>query len=86
MDGMETTRASLRVLRRLVGGLKVHREALLAAFDPEVFAADRALELAAEGMPFRKAYQKVRAHLDELGDVKPGTAVAGRFGPRPCPT
>ena len=77
MEALDTTRASLRILARLVGGLKAHPDRLRAAFaDPGVFATDRALELVAGGMPFRDAYHQVRDHLEDLRGMDPDEAVA----------
>ena len=77
MEAFDTTRASLRILARLVGGLAVHPDRLRAAFaDPGVFATDRALELVAGGMPFRDAYHAVRDHLEDLRGMDPDAAVA----------
>ena len=77
VEGFDTTRASLRILARLVGGLKAHPDKLRAAFaDPGVFATDRALELVAGGMPFRDAYHQVRDHLEDLRGMDPDEAVA----------
>ncbi len=78
MDALQVTRSVLRILAKLVGGLKANRDALEKGFTPEVFAADRALELVAEGMPFRDAYNHVREHLDELKAVDPSEAIAGK--------
>ncbi len=77
VEGFDTTRASLRILARLVGGLEVHPDRLRAAFaDPGVFATDRALELVAGGMPFRDAYHQVRDHLEDLRGMDPDEAIA----------
>ena len=77
MEAFDTTRASLRILARLVGGLKPHPDRLRAAFaDPGVFATDRALELVAGGMPFRDAYHQVRDHLEDLRGMDPDEAIA----------
>ena len=51
------------------------RKALRAGFTPAVFAADRALELVAEGMPFRDAYRQVRSRLHELCGAQPAAAL-----------
>ena len=75
MEGIATTRASLRIMTGLVQGLAVRREALLGGFTPDVFATDRALELVAGGMPFRDAYHHVKEHLDELRDRDPVEAI-----------
>ncbi len=76
MKGIETTRSSLRILARIVAGIEVNREPLLAAFQPDVFAADRALELVAQGMPFRDAYHYIKEHLDELERADPAAAIS----------
>ncbi len=82
LDGLRTTRASLRILRLLVAALDVRRDRLLAGFTPGVFATDRALALVAGGRPFRDAYQYVRDHLDELDTVDPRAALAAKTGRR----
>ena len=77
MEAFDATRASLRILARLVGGLSARPDRLRAAFaDPGVFATDRALELVAGGMPFRDAYHQVRDHLEDLRGMDPDAAVA----------
>ena len=77
MEAFDTTRASLRILARLVGGLRAHPDRLRAAFaDPGVFATDRALELVASGLPFRDAYHRVRDHLEDLRGMDPDEAIA----------
>ena len=78
MESFSTTRTSLRILTRLIGGLKPVPEKLRAAFGPGVFATDRALELVAGGMPFRDAYHHVRDHLDDLAAMDPDQAVAAK--------
>lgn len=71
MRGMDTTRATLRILRGLMDGLLIHEEALLDGFRPEVYATDWALSLVAEGMPFRDAYDRVKANLHTLKRLDP---------------
>ena len=78
LDGLRTTRASLRILRLLASTLGVCPERLRAGFTPGVFATDRALQLVAGGMPFRAAYQHVRSHLDELVATGPDVALAAK--------
>lgn len=75
MEGIATTRASLRVMNGLVAGMGVNREALLKGFSPEVFATDRALELVGKGMPFRDAYHHVKNNLHELAAMDPRQAL-----------
>ena len=76
MEGIATTRATLRILAPLVAGMKPDKAKLLAGFDASVFATDRALELVGRGMPFRDAYHHVKAHLDELENEDAAKAVA----------
>ena len=77
-DGVETTRASLRIMRLLAQRLQVNEPRLRDGFSPEVFATDIALEKVAAGMAFRDAYQFVRDHLNTLRAEKnmPDEAVA----------
>jgi len=49
----------------------VVEENLRKGFIPEIYATDRALELVAEGTPFRDAYREVAAHLDDLAARDP---------------
>ncbi|MBR6023136.1 MAG: argininosuccinate lyase, partial [Kiritimatiellae bacterium] len=78
MDGFAETLASLRILPGLIAGTKVNEDALRAGFGPGVYATDRALELVAEGVPFRDAYREVKAHLDDLGRRDPDAALAAK--------
>jgi len=82
LDGLRTTRASLRILKLLASSLQVRPERLRAGFAPGVFATDRALQLVAGGMPFRDAYQHVRSHLDELKAADPDAALAAKINGR----
>lgn len=78
MDAFNTTRTSLRMLTRLVPGLTPVPKKLRNAFEPGVFAADRALELVAGGMPFRDAYHQIRNNLDDLAQMNPDDALAAK--------
>jgi argininosuccinate lyase len=74
-EGLATTRACLRVLAPLVAETRVDAKALAAGFTPAVFATDRALDLVARGLPFRDAYDRVKARLGELEGADPAAAV-----------
>lgn len=78
MDGLETTRTSLRIMNRMVSSLEVERKALENGFGPGVFATDYALELVAGGMPFRDAYTQVRTHLEDLRASDASAAIAAK--------
>lgn len=77
MEGLRTTRTSLRIMRLMAQNLTVNPDACRAAFaEPGVFATDRALELVASGMPFRDAYHQVRDHLEDLRGMDPDAVIA----------
>jgi argininosuccinate lyase len=78
MEGFELAISSLRILNPLVAGLEVDAAALRRGFGPEVYATDRALELVAQGMPFRDAYHQVKANLDQLAGYDPDAALAAK--------
>ena len=76
LKGLKTTLACVRIMKRVVEGLRVNEAALRKAFTPDVFATDQALELVAGGMPFRRAYDHVKSHLPELESADPDRALA----------
>jgi argininosuccinate lyase len=78
LEGMALTNGSLRILTRVVQKLGINRNALRAGFVPEVYAADRALELVLGGMPFRKAYGEVKDNLASLEKTDPVAAMKKR--------
>ncbi|HRT05638.1 MAG TPA: argininosuccinate lyase [Kiritimatiellia bacterium] len=78
MEGFELAISSLRILNPLIAGLEVDAAALRRGFGPDVYATDRALELVAQGMPFRDAYHQVKANLDQLAGFDPDAALAAK--------
>ena len=78
MDGLKITRTTLRILTKVVAGLKVNEDICRRAFTPGVFATDVALRKVAAGTPWRDAYHDVRDNLDQLKDEDPDKAVAAK--------
>jgi argininosuccinate lyase len=76
LEGCALGLSSLQVMDLLVGRLGVDERRLAEGFRPEIYAADRALELVAEGVPFRDAYRRVAAELPALKDRDPREAIA----------
>jgi len=76
MKALAVTRASVGIMTQTIRRLEVNTDKLLAAFHPEVFATDVAIELVVGGMPFRDAYREVKEKLGELGDMDPREAIA----------
>jgi argininosuccinate lyase len=66
MRGINTGLACVRVMELTIGKLSVNKEMLAKGFIPEIYATDRALELVADGMPFRDAYREVGINIDKL--------------------
>ena len=50
----------LGMMSLLIKDLKVNQDKLVDAFTPQLFAADKAIELAGKGVPFRDAYKQVQ--------------------------
>ncbi|MBN1343986.1 MAG: argininosuccinate lyase [Phycisphaerae bacterium] len=78
--GVNLTIDCVRVMNVTFSKLKVNKDRLKAGFAGEVFAVDRALQLVAAGMPFRDAYRKVAAELDQLDTLDPVQAIKDRKG------
>ncbi len=75
-NGCETGLACVRIMDLTVEKLVVNTERLHAAFTPDIFATDRALDLVAKGVPFRDAYRQVGASLDTVSAADPREAIA----------
>ena len=71
MKGLETARTTLRILAKVVAGMKFNPDACRGAFTPGVFATDVALKKVAEGTPWRDAYHDVRDQFAALYDGRP---------------
>ena len=78
MEGLRLTRTTLQVLQPVMAALEVNEAALRAGFVPGVFATDRALELVAEGVAFRDAYDRVKAEPDALEGRDPVAAALSK--------
>ena len=80
--GCEEGLACVRIMDLTVGKLIVNDAALRGGFAPEIFATDRALQLVAEGVPFRDAYRDVGRSLDKVPAMGPVEAIARRTSTR----
>ena len=81
MRGLDEALATARLLPRLVAGLELDRARMAAAISPECFATDRAVSLAAAGVPFRDAYRQVAAEIAELPQGDAAASLAARVSP-----
>ncbi len=64
IESLETTLDSLKVTKILLENSTPNQEVLEKAMTPEIFAAEKALDLVKKGMPFRIAYQKIGEEVD----------------------
>jgi argininosuccinate lyase len=53
-------------------------EQLRQGFTPDIYATDRALELAASGKPFRDAYREIGGDLESLEQLDPDQVIRSR--------
>jgi argininosuccinate lyase len=59
MEALDSARASLDILAKVVTGVEVDEAACARALSEEVFATERVYELVKQGVPFREAYRRV---------------------------
>ncbi len=63
--GFDVCMSMLTVMTRVLEGLEVDEERCRGAMSAELFATEEACRLVAEGVPFREAYRRVAALLEE---------------------
>ena len=64
---LDHTQACLNIMQRMFKGLKVNTDRCAAAVTADLYAADAAIETAAEkNIPFRDAYRIVAEHIENL--------------------
>jgi len=68
----------------LVGSLEFNEQALANAIEPAMHATDRAMELAAAGLPFRDAYRTVMNEMPELAGRDASQSLDARVSPGAC--
>ena len=71
----------LALIPPLVAGTTFDEARMRAAIDPAMHATDRAVELAAAGTPFREAYRRAAAEMDQLASRTPEQSLAARTSP-----
>ncbi len=72
---------ALALVPQLLANLKFDAAKMRAAISSDMYATDRAIELTAEGVPFREAYRQVAEELDRLGERSPEESLAARVSP-----
>ncbi len=75
---------TMMLFPRLVAGTTFKIERLNNAIDTPMFATDFAVELSADGMPFREAYQQVASRYSELENRTPQQSINERSSKGAC--
>jgi argininosuccinate lyase len=81
VSAMEHGLTALSLIPRLVRGLVFDEAAMRAAISPEMYATDRAIELAVQGVPFRDAYRSVGNDLAPDRPRTPEDSIDARVSP-----
>ncbi len=70
--GLDTAISCVKVLSMIIAEMRVDVDRCIAAFTPEVFAADEALKMVTrDGVPWRDAYREIGLNLDKLESSDP---------------
>ncbi len=72
---------ALALLPGLVVRMELDHARMAAAITPDLYATDAAVELAAQGVPFRTAYRQVADSLGELAARTPEESLRARVSP-----
>ncbi len=78
MAGAKTTLQLVRIMSRMIDGLEVHPDRLIAACTPELYATDAVLERIRQGGNFRDTYKDVGMHLDSVVKQDPVATILNR--------
>lgn len=84
LRGLQQGRAVMELFPDLVGSLEFNEQAIARAIEPAMHATDRAMELAAAGLPFRDAYRTVMNEMPELAGRDARQSLDARVSPGAC--
>ena len=70
---------ALAIVPDLVASMEFDRSRMRAAITPTMFATDRAIALAAAGVPFREAYRQVGKEIDAMTKLPIDESIAQRL-------
>jgi len=84
LRGMRAAIGSASIAPGVIRGLTLHTDRMREAIEPSMFATDRAVDLAAGGVPFRDAYRQVKGELESLGAGDPDESLARRVSRGAC--
>lgn len=71
IEGFRTTEELLLIMKEMIDNLSVHKENLIKACTPELYATDRVMERVIAGGNFRDSYKDVGLNLDKVTGEDP---------------
>ena len=81
LRAMERGLDALALTVEVLGGVEFDESKMREAINSELHATDRAVELTADGVPFRQAYRRVADEMDELEGREPDGSLEARTSP-----
>jgi argininosuccinate lyase len=78
LEGSKVTLSLVRIMQKMVGGLEVHSDKLVAGCTKELYATDEVFSRVLKGENFRDTYKKVGMNLDKLSLYDPYKVLLSR--------
>lgn len=82
--GLKSALQALRIVPDLLAGLEYKEGNMRKAISSEMFATDKALEMAAQGVAFRTAYLDAKSNLEKGEAPDVASSLARRISPGAC--
>ncbi|MBD3668306.1 MAG: argininosuccinate lyase [Kangiella sp.] len=84
INGITESLSCLALVPELLSGIDICHRNCEKAIEPAMFATDKAVELAREGVPFRQAYQQLKDNYQDLANRSPNQSLQQRVSPGAC--
>ncbi|MDK2860607.1 MAG: argininosuccinate lyase [Sphaerochaeta sp.] len=78
LTGTKATWQLVQIFQRMIEGLQVNEEALIAGCTPELYATDVVLQGVLDGKNFRDTYKDVGLHLEQVRKADPVQTIKNR--------
>jgi len=82
--GVKMALNTLNLFPRVIAAIQLKTDKIALTDEPAMHATDLAVELSAQGMPFRDAYQQVLNRYDQLKERNAQTSIGQRQSPGAC--
>jgi len=82
--GVKMALNTLNLFPRVIAAIQLKTDKIALTDEPAMHATDLAVELSAQGMPFRDAYQQVLQRYDQLKERNAQTSIGQRQSPGAC--